>query len=438
MLEGYSNKIADATEFQERFGIAVSQTDAEAIERANDAVGRLREIFSGLGNILAARVAPVIARVAEVLISMSGMLARRLNPAMSEYDKATRDASDAQKALNEAMGIFHKTAAPESAKRALGLAQAYLLQAQNAVNAAKAERELAAAEQERRLAQAPGYLQRAFEEGNLQIPELEAATARLEEASKRLSDAQVQLQRRVREITASENMVYIGGPTEDEPPAVPSIGGGSSVRDMMAERLEALREGLMTENEVVSTWYVDSLQTLNDALAARQLTEEEYMELRERLEKEHQSRLNAIRAAGEHTGLETTKSVLGSMLQAVQAGGDKLINAQKAVSAAIAAINVYEGITKALTLEWPQNFIVAAQVAAQGFAAVSRIQSMGRGGSTAAVTGGAATSAPALPRQNIVIDLVGDTFSRMSVQEVFNQINQGLRQGYQIEGILAR
>jgi hypothetical protein len=365
-------------------------------------------------------------------------LARGLNPAMSEYDKATRDASDAQKALNEAMGIFHKTAAPESAKRALGLAQAYLLQAQNAVNAAKAERELAAAEQERRLAQAPGYLQRAFEEGNLQIPELEAATARLEEASKRLSDAQVQLQRRVREITASENMVYIGGPTEDEPPAVPSIGGGSSVRDMMAERLEALREGLMTENEVVSTWYVDSLQTLNDALAARQLTEEEYMELRERLEKEHQSRLNAIRAAGEHTGLETTKSVLGSMLQAVQAGGDKLINAQKAVSAAIAAINVYEGITKALTLEWPQNFIVAAQVAAQGFAAVSRIQSMGRGGSTAAVTGGAATSAPALPRQNIVIDLVGDTFSRMSVQEVFTQINQGLRQGYQIEGILAR
>lgn len=68
MVDGYSEAVANATAFQEQLGIAISDTDAQNIERANDAVGRMWMTFEGLGNTLAANVAPAVEAVANGVV----------------------------------------------------------------------------------------------------------------------------------------------------------------------------------------------------------------------------------------------------------------------------------------------------------------------------------------------------------------------------------
>jgi len=71
MLNGYGAAAANAAAFQQRFGIAVAQDVAQGVERANDAVGRLGMVFTGLGNQMAGAVAPSIERVANGLVEFA-------------------------------------------------------------------------------------------------------------------------------------------------------------------------------------------------------------------------------------------------------------------------------------------------------------------------------------------------------------------------------
>lgn len=72
MLSGYSQRIAEAEEFNRRFGITVGQDVAEGVERANDAVGRIGMVFQGLGNVLAGFVAPAIEATANAIVAFAG------------------------------------------------------------------------------------------------------------------------------------------------------------------------------------------------------------------------------------------------------------------------------------------------------------------------------------------------------------------------------
>jgi len=72
MLSDYSAKAANAARFQEEFGIAVSQFDSEQIEAANDAFGRIGMAIGGLGNIMAANVAPAIIALSNGFLELVG------------------------------------------------------------------------------------------------------------------------------------------------------------------------------------------------------------------------------------------------------------------------------------------------------------------------------------------------------------------------------
>jgi len=72
MLSDYSAKAANAAKFQNDFGIAVSQFDAEMIEAANDAFGRISMALGGLGNIMAAKVAPAIIALSNGFLELVG------------------------------------------------------------------------------------------------------------------------------------------------------------------------------------------------------------------------------------------------------------------------------------------------------------------------------------------------------------------------------
>lgn len=71
MLSGYSEAVANAADFNAKFGIAVSQATADGVERANDAVGRLGMVFEGLGNRMAGFVAGPVEATANGLISIA-------------------------------------------------------------------------------------------------------------------------------------------------------------------------------------------------------------------------------------------------------------------------------------------------------------------------------------------------------------------------------
>jgi hypothetical protein len=129
----------------------------------------------------------------------------------------------------------------------------------------------------------------------------------------------------------------------------------------------------------------------------------------------------------------------------ILSGLGNLFQGSKEISAGIALANSFLAFTE--VLKDPAfvgnpfgRFAAASAALSSGLAAVQSIKSAQKGGTSAGSSGGAsgAGSAPALPRQNIVIDLVGDTFSRGSVQEVFDVINDGLRRGYQIDGVLVQ
>jgi len=97
MVDGYGAAVDNAAKFQRDFGIAVSDLDAQQIEAANDAMGRLGMAMDGLGNSLAVRFAPSITVAAE---SLTGFIAK-LNSAAFELDAVFTNADRAKSILGE-------------------------------------------------------------------------------------------------------------------------------------------------------------------------------------------------------------------------------------------------------------------------------------------------------------------------------------------------
>ena len=377
-------------------------------------------------------------------VALSSALRKNATPALSDADQAQRD-------LNAALGVFADTGAPDAGMEALALAEKNLALAESAYEAARAQAELNA--QVLAGMAAPGV-------GTESNPAVRAIAAAAEEAAAEADAARERAdaaRRTVAELRAdlanlptgrARGIVIDGGEggEDGDPPAVPSLGGGGAVANQLADRLEALQRGLATEDELIAEWYSESLATLREALDSRKLTEEEYFELRERLEREHQDRLNAIRDAGQSQAMTSAKGFFDGMASLAQAGGQRTAKIAAAIGAIQGTIDAYGAALKALNSPEPltigQRFSAYAGVLAAGLKGVMAIKQAGSGGGAGAVSSAGASSgasaAPAMARQNIIIDLVGDTFSRNSVQELFSQINDGLRSGYQIEGVLVR
>lgn len=213
------------------------------------------------------------------------------------------------------------------------------------------------------------------------------------------------------------------------------VSSAEQLREQLEQRLEVLTEGLMTEREVVAQWYEEGQTVLEDALAKGLLTEEEYREQRERLEEEHQKRMNAIKQAGAASDLATVMGAGEQILSAIGQNNKKAMKIAKVFGAAQALISTYTGAAEALKLPFPKNLAAAAAIIAKGIGFVNAIKSVGdngSGGGGAGSTGASATSsaaAPAIPTQTVAINLQGDTFSRSSVEGLLEQIQSQLDRG---------
>lgn len=450
MLDDYSGKLADATEFQRRFGIAISQTDAEAIERANDAVGRLREAFGGLGNLMAVAVAPVVERVAKGLLAIAGLIADHYNPALSDMQKATETAKAAQDALNKALGVFRDTAAPDAGRAAIDLANDNVELARSAIESARAEIAKAAAIRASIEAERSGGRSGTRRTERREAIEAEAdATLALAEAERLLAQAIAGRDQVARGITGS--MFTTGGPTDPETPdgddgeplAIPSIGGGSAVADQFASRLEALQEGLQTEQEVIDEWYQTSVETLEEGLARRLMTEEEYLEARRRLEEEYARRSSQIEASRMQNNFQIASQGMGQILDAVGQGNERIMRVSKAFNAGMAWIDTLAGAARELR-KGTFGFATAAAVIAKGVGFVNAIQSTSsRGGGLGSISGGGGASGTQpqqqAPTTTFQFTLQNDPmgFGEQFARQMIEQLNEAQRNGGQVRGVLA-
>ena len=207
MLGDYSGRVEDAAEFQERFGIAVAQMDAEQIERSNDAMGRLRSIFTGLGNVLAAEVAPLIEGFANTLIFLADKILPDFRGEIGTVERS-------QYALNDAIQAFTDQQTPDALQSITDRADALRQLADANLEAARAQ--LVAAQSEIAAREAGGMLD---PEAALLLGEQEAEANRNIAASLLLIAEAEEALRQSREGGAAYTLPGISfGDNEGDPP----------------------------------------------------------------------------------------------------------------------------------------------------------------------------------------------------------------------------
>lgn len=432
MLDGYGEKLDEAAEFQRRFGIAVSQDQADAVERANDAIGRLGMAFQGLGNLLAVTLAPIIEGTAKVIGEIAGVIFDRVVPATDAYTAA-------QNELNRVLGVYSDTGAPEARDEAIRLAEAQLKSAEAALAEARAQVELASAREMAAMSDPDAALM-AGAEGD-------AAQRNLNETRQRLQDVQ-NLLNSLRDDNDPIHLPPIVFDREGDETDEGSISGGLSsaegIRNEMEERLNALIESLQTEAETVKAWYNESRQTLEDALASELITVEQYHEQRERLEDEHQRRLAGIRGAGHQNAFSAVVQSGQQILAAVGQTNERMADAAKALGQFEALVNAYRAASQVLadpTAPWFVKIGAAASVLATGIGFANSIGRMSRsgGGGVAASSGAAVPTGgqqmQQMPTQTLRFDFGGQ--SSMGMEQLVDMLNDAHDRGYRIRAVMA-
>jgi hypothetical protein len=237
----------------------------------------------------------------------------------------------------------------------------------------------------------------------------------------------------------------------------PGVGGAGKVTDDLEKRLEAVRQGLLTEQEVINEWYEAGLQTLIEARERGLLTEQEFMEQRERLEEEHQNRLLKIKEQASQAELQMRKQTHDAAVGLLQQFGQRSRAAAVAALALQAAQRVQE-ITASTAAAQVRALAelgpiagppAAAKIGAFGMAqkaiavASAALRGAGSGGSGGSIgsSGGSGGSTPAqtqmqqMPTQTLRFDFGGQ--NTMGMEQMVNLLNDAYDRGYRIRAVMA-
>ena len=238
-------------------------------------------------------------------------------------------------------------------------------------------------------------------------------------------------------------------------PATGGGGGGAGAANTLANDLEGLREDLRTRTEVIQEWYEENNEVLISAREQQLLTEVEYMEMRERLEQEHQSRLTDARRSANDLEVSMrakTVDMLGNLLgtlgrkSTVAAKAAVALNAAKAISETIQ--NTAAASVRALAELGPiAGAAAAAKIKMYGAAQVGLIAanaalslgSGGRGGGGSASVGAGSdrdfqTAAPEPDLQTFNFTIQNDPFGigENIIRQIAEQMNEASRNGINI------
>lgn len=218
------------------------------------------------------------------------------------------------------------------------------------------------------------------------------------------------------------------------------------------DRLDAIREQFKTEREILDEEYTLNQEVLDNALANKLLSEQEYYAMSQKLAQDHEDTLKNIRLSAISDNLGHAADFMGSMAQIAELGGKKTTKIAKAFGIAQALISTFQGAAEALKLPFPANLAAYASVLAQGMTAVASIRKVnenggGNGGSGGGGGGGAASmagaggggSAAASPTTTFSFTLMNDPmgFGEKFARQFIDQLNSTQRNGGTIRGVIA-
>jgi hypothetical protein len=207
-------------------------------------------------------------------------------------------------------------------------------------------------------------------------------------------------------------------------------GGGGGGRDW-AEELAAFEEQLMTEAELEQAQFDLRQTALEEFLAQRVITQEEYQAYMEQIKSDHEGRMGQIEADAYAARLSQTADLFGALASIASVGGQKMAKAVAIAQGIEGTINAYGAAIKALNtpgLTLAGRFAAYASVLAAGLKGVAAIRGSGGGGAGGGAAGvGAAASAGAAqgPLQvNLNTYGFGDFISRADFGSMLDKLGE--------------
>lgn len=414
LLNGGSAGLAAMAQEADNVGATISGTTAKAAERFNDTLSKIEATMGGVVNKVMVAALPALQSLADTLASpefaeAAGALASNvinaLNAILSVIAKVTI-------ALNEAFGGAQLGNSEDALKRQIANSYRILNENQPGTD---------------------GY-NKVME----QLHQEELALQRLVSLRKNLRDP-------IGPGATFDELSGMAAPGQTPPPPfVPSgFGGGGAPavdaeRERIQARLDVIREGFLSENELLTQKYEDDQQLLNDALAKKLMTEQEHQAAIQSLEQQHTDKLSAIRDAAQNRDLQSMGSFFGAVGSIMEQGGGQMLGIAKAFGAAQALINSYVAASQALadpTVPFWGKAAAFASMVATGLQAVSSIKGASPGGGggapTAASSGGVASSA--MNRTLTVQGITpGQIFSGDAMRDFMERMLDMQRDGYQV------
>lgn len=218
---------------------------------------------------------------------------------------------------------------------------------------------------------------------------------------------------------------------------VSDTSGGGSGGGGGTDKLEALKQSLMSEAEVEMAAYAERQAMLEQSLEAKRLTLEEYNRLYEQMQSDHQAKMTEIDVWRYGDGLAKAEAFFGDMASAMQGGNDAMVRIARAFGAIEALINAWRAYNQVLanpSLPWFAKLPKAAAVLAAGMGAVNAIKGGGSSAKSSASTG-AATDAAQSPA-TVNIQWTG-AMTADSMGSLTKKLNAEYKQGYRLNFVAA-
>lgn len=394
MIQGGDAIRAAKTELAE-LGAAFTPAQAAAVERANDAMERIGIVTEAISNQLAIQLAPVLEAIAKLftdLIKETGGFANEIQAAVEIAIKVIGFLADGVWTVRNGFSVLYTAALYAAERVSTGWAKVAELfdKLQTVIFGVDPERSAWVSRLQKDSVEAQVALQQAIEHTNslMREPMPSEKFDTFIEAAKRAAA----------EAGAAMGAITGGGEGDF---VIPGLGGAQTVTDKMAQRLQALITSLQTERETIALWYQEGLELINQATEAELEALGGKHEAIERLNEEHQARLNELekKAADERKRIQDNEArtrqqgwsdFWGNMESLMNSSSKKLFQIGKMAAIANSIISAYEGFNKTMAAyPYPLNIAFAGASLAASFAKIAALKATQFGGG-----GSAATPAP--------------------------------------------
>lgn len=478
ILRDADGALGEAQRQAEAFGLAISDVDALAIERANDAMSSIGAVIQGVWRRITVELAPAISLIAQrfeqAAIDSNGWR-DQLGSAMSMVARGVGFVADGIQGLR--VGFRLALAGGSMMSAGLLTVAEKITEAYSNMFNAITERLRSMIETANRI---PGV--------NIDTSGLDALDDRMQTSldyvKAMANDAREAMQE---SLQAAHEMAMQRMPSEqiaefmeeakrlaheaaEEVIAARAAMAGPSdavneaaemelqtIKDRLAEQVEAVRQAGLSRSEAEQELHAERLETLREALEQEAITEEEYNAIKEREAQRHADAMESInsrmnRAIADDTAEQAARERQARLrnMHQMQAGVSNVLGAMaqenKAFGIAQAIVNTWRGVSESLAAyPMPLAGVMAAQHLAAGMANVANLRSGSKGGSIPSANGAAAMPATGGGSQSqaqgsgasggggtMVMNLQGDFYSREAAIKMLQAQQEAIEDGFRV------